>query len=138
LRRSQEDKPFEDVIVSERTPKRERQLANHPSIKPQSLLRRLVYAALPLGIGTIVDPFMGSGSTVAACEAMGLCSIGVERNPDYFLMAKKGVPKLAAVMPGDPTNTADDDEPPSKKEEAPAKNGKKNGKNGTQQALFAI
>lgn len=110
LRRSLDGKPFEDVIVSERTPKRERQLANHPSIKPQSLLRRLVYAALPLGSGAIVDPFMGSGSTVAAAEAMGLCCIGVERNHDYFLMAKKGVPKLAAVKPGDPTSAADDDE----------------------------
>jgi DNA methylase len=75
LRRSLKGGPFGDVIPSERTPKRERQIADHPSLKPQSLLRRLVYAALPLGEGIIADPFMGSGSTVAAAEAMGLRSL---------------------------------------------------------------
>ena len=60
------------MIPSERTPQREREIANHPSIKPQSFLRRIVYAALPLGEGVIADPFMGSGSTIAACEAVGV------------------------------------------------------------------
>ena len=40
---------------------REREIADHPSIKPQSFLRRIVYAALPLGEGMVADPFMGSG-----------------------------------------------------------------------------
>ncbi|MBX9738341.1 MAG: site-specific DNA-methyltransferase, partial [Phycisphaerales bacterium] len=64
LRRYANELPFEDVIESERTPQREREIADHPSLKPQSLMRRLVWAALPLGEGVIVDPFMGSGSTV--------------------------------------------------------------------------
>jgi site-specific DNA-methyltransferase (adenine-specific) len=66
LRRTVDDKPFSDVITSERTSKAERKIANHPSLKPQSILRRLIYAALPLGNGIVADPFMGSGSTVAA------------------------------------------------------------------------
>ena len=82
LRRSLDGGPFGDVIPSERTPKRERQIADHPSLKPQSLLRRLVYAALPLGEGVIADPFMGSGSTVAAAEAMGLHCVGVQRHAE--------------------------------------------------------
>jgi DNA modification methylase len=65
--------------IGERTPQPERDIADHPSLKPQSFLRQVVHAALPLGEGIIVDPFMGSGSTVAAAEALGLHSIGVER-----------------------------------------------------------
>jgi site-specific DNA-methyltransferase (adenine-specific) len=97
LRRTTDDKPFDDVIVSERTPRREREIVNHPSLKPQSFLRRVVHAALPLGEGVIVDPFMGSGSTIAAVEAVGLSGIGVERYQDYFKMAKKAIPRLAAI-----------------------------------------
>lgn len=97
IRRHEDGKPFNDVIVSERTPKRERDIANHPSLKPQSLLRQLVYVALPLGEGVIVDPFMGSGSTVAAAEAVGLSCIGVERHSEYYELALRAVPKLAAL-----------------------------------------
>ena len=91
------DGPFEDVIPSERTPQREREIANHPSIKPQSFLRRLVHAALPLGEGLVADPFMGSGSTIAACEAIGVRSIGVERHREYFELAKRAIPRLEAL-----------------------------------------
>ena len=97
LRRVSKDQPFSDVILSERTPRREREIADHPSLKPQSFLRQIVYAALPLGTGIIADPFMGSGSTVAAAEALGLSCIGVERYPEYFEMCKKAIPKLAAL-----------------------------------------
>lgn len=89
--------PFEDVIVSERTPRRERAIANHPSIKPQSLLRRLVYASLPLGEGVIADPFMGSGSTIAAAEAVGVRAVGVERQREYFDLARAAIPQLKAI-----------------------------------------
>ena len=91
------DGPFEDVVPSERTPRREREIADHPSIKPQSFLRRLVYAALPLGEGVVADPFMGSGSTIAACEAIGIQSVGVERHREYFDLAKKAIPGLKAL-----------------------------------------
>lgn len=97
LRRISDERPFEDLIPSERTPKRERAVADHPSLKPQSFLRRIVHAALPLGEGIIVDPFMGSGSTVAACEAVGVCGFGVERFRDYFELAKAAIPRLAAM-----------------------------------------
>lgn len=98
LRRYPDGKPFEDVIPSERTPKRERNVASHPSLKPQSFLRRLVYASLPLGTGIVADPFMGSGSTVAAGEAVGICVIGIEKLTDYYKMASKAIPRLAAMQ----------------------------------------
>ncbi len=97
LRRLPNGNPFEDVIPSERTPRLERYIANHPSLKPQSFMRKVVYASLPLGKGVIADPFMGSGSTIAAAEAMGLHAIGVERYFEYFKMATKAIPELAEV-----------------------------------------
>ncbi len=107
LRRLPEGLPFNDLIMSERTPKAEREIANHPSIKPQSFLRELVYSILPLGKGIILDPFMGSGSTIAASEALGFTAIGVERHREYFEMAKRSVRALSLVsVPRDQTNFA--------------------------------
>ena len=97
LRRLENGNPFCDVIASERTPTKERDIANHPSIKPQSLMRQIVRAALPLGEGVIADPFMGSGSTLAAAPAQGLQCVGVERLQHYFDLALKAVPSLAAA-----------------------------------------
>jgi len=39
---------------------------------------------------------MGSGSTIAASAALGLRSIGLEIDPEYFVMARNAIPKLAA------------------------------------------
>jgi site-specific DNA-methyltransferase (adenine-specific) len=100
LRRQVNGDQFSDVIPSERTPRAERDIADHPSLKPQSLMRQLVYAALPLGEGIILDPFMGSGSTVAACEAMGLSGIGIERQQDYYELAREVIPRLAVLCVG--------------------------------------
>ncbi len=97
LRRLPEGLPFNDLIMSERTPKSERGIASHPSLKPQSFLRELVYSVLPLGKGIILDPFMGSGSTIAAAEALGLPSIGVEKHQAYFEMARSAVSRLSLV-----------------------------------------
>ena len=97
LRRRADGRPFEDVIQSERTSQREREIAEHPSLKPQSFLRTIVYAALPLGRGVILDPFMGSGSTIAAAEAIGYQAIGVERHAEYFAMSQRAIPQLAKL-----------------------------------------
>ncbi|MBI2804539.1 MAG: site-specific DNA-methyltransferase [Planctomycetes bacterium] len=97
LRRTADDKPFPDVIPSERTPRRERDIAEHPSLKPQSFLRRIVHAALPLGEGIVLDPFMGSGSTIAAAEALGQCAIGVEKHVEFYQLAKTAIPRLRSL-----------------------------------------
>jgi site-specific DNA-methyltransferase (adenine-specific) len=97
FRRKPDGNPFEDVIVSERTSQAERKLADHPSLKPQSFLRQVVYASLPLGEGIVVDPFMGSGSTVAAAEAIGYSCVGVERHKQYFDDAPDNIEKLKVL-----------------------------------------
>ena len=101
LRRKPNGNPPEDVIESERTPQNERKIANHPSLKPQSFLRQTVYASLPLGEGIIVDPFMGSGSTVAAAEAVGYSCIGLERYKEYYMMSQQAIPKLSQLSTRD-------------------------------------
>lgn len=95
LRRISEAQPFGDVIKSRPTGKLERQLAPHPSLKPQNFLRKVVRSMLPLGEGMILDPFAGSGSTLAASEAVGYESIGLEVDPEYFAIAKNAIPALA-------------------------------------------
>jgi DNA modification methylase len=102
FRRPNGDQPFGDVIRSRPTPRAERQIAPHPSLKPQEFLRCIVRAVLPLGVGTILDPFAGSGSTLAAANALGYESIGLERDPTYYQMAIKAIPALAKL----PTNHA--------------------------------
>ena len=95
LRRPSTDKPFCDFIQSEKTPKIERDIMNHPSIKPQSFLRQVVRASLPLGEGVVLDTFSGSGSTLAAAESIGYDSIGVERDPEFYKQSLDAVSKLA-------------------------------------------
>lgn len=97
LRRLPEDVPFSDIWMSGRTPKAERDIADHPSLKPQALLRELVRAVLPLGKGVVCDPFMGSGSTVAAAEALGYSCLGVEKVTSYFELAAKVIKPLSLV-----------------------------------------
>ena len=45
----------------------------------------------------VLDPFMGSGSTIAAASALGLTSIGIERDDGYFRLAAEAIPRLAAL-----------------------------------------
>jgi DNA modification methylase len=97
LRRRSATQPFGDVIPSHPTRADERRGAPHPSLKPQSFLRQLVRAVLPFGEGTVLDPFAGSGSTLAAAEALGYASIGVERDRRYFDLATAALPFLAAL-----------------------------------------
>lgn len=97
LRRISKDRPFGDVIQSHPSRASERRVANHPSLKPQSFLRQVVRAMLPLGEGVILDPFAGSGSTLAAAEAVGYRSIGVEVDPNYVQVARTAIPELARL-----------------------------------------
>lgn len=99
FRRPCHDRPFGDVIASAPTRRAERQLAPHPSLKPQAFLRQLVRAVLPMGQGIVLDPFAGAGSTLAAAEAVGYESVGVEKDPHYFAMARDAIPRLARFQP---------------------------------------
>jgi DNA modification methylase len=98
FRRISDQRPFGDVIESSPTRAAERALAPHPSLKPQGFLRQIVRGVLPLGNGIVLDPFAGSGSTLAACEAIGYESIGLEKDAVYFDAAIDAIPKLAKLL----------------------------------------
>jgi len=106
LRRISNEQPFCDVIKSSPTRTSEREIAPHPSLKPQAFMRQIVRAALPLGEGIILDPFMGAGSTVAAACAVGYRSIGIESDPEFYRIAVKAIPQLASLPANGKTVTS--------------------------------
>lgn len=95
LRRISEDEPFKDVIPCSPTRGREKEIAPHPSLKPQRFMRQVVRAALPLGIGIVYDPFAGSSSTLAAAEANGYLSIGTDRDTGYYALGREAFAPLS-------------------------------------------
>ncbi|MDA2925674.1 site-specific DNA-methyltransferase [Acidobacteria bacterium AH-259-G07] len=98
LRRPQSDVPFKDLIESAPARGTEKRLAPHPSLKPQAFVRQIVRASLPLGKGVILDPFMGSGSTIAAAHHLGLRSIGIEMDEEFFELAQTFIPELSKLQ----------------------------------------
>jgi len=60
---------------------------NHPTVKPVDLMRYLVRLVCPMG-GVVLDPFSGSGTTLAAAQAEGCLAIGVEREEAYCEIIK--------------------------------------------------
>jgi site-specific DNA-methyltransferase (adenine-specific) len=98
LRRTSAEEPFKDLIVCSPTRGLEREIAPHPSLKPQRFMRQIVRAALPLGVGIIYDPFAGSGSTLAAAESLGYRSIGTDRSLEYIDMGRQAFRRLADLQ----------------------------------------
>ncbi len=94
LRRISPDVPFCDVIPSAPTRPEERSISPHPSLKPQSFMRQIVRASLPLGKGVVLDPFLGGGSTIAAALSVGYESIGIELDSEFLHMASAAIPRL--------------------------------------------
>jgi DNA modification methylase len=94
LRRPQRNVPMSDLLLSNPARGVERKIAPHPSLKPQAFLRKIVWAALPLGRGVLLDPFMGSGSTIAAAAVLGYKSIGLELDREFFQTAEGAISEL--------------------------------------------
>jgi site-specific DNA-methyltransferase (adenine-specific) len=59
----------------------------HPTVKPVELMRHLVRLVTPPG-GTVLDCFLGSGTTAIACEQEGFAWIGIEKEPEYVAIAE--------------------------------------------------
>ena len=76
-------------------------------------MRQIVRASLPLGVGVILDPFMGGGSTIAAAVSVGYESVGVEVDPAFFRVAQQAIPKLSRLPLNGKYNMATEEESPT-------------------------
>ena len=63
---------------------------HHPTVKPTDLMRYLCRLVTPPG-GVVLDPFMGSGSTLKAAELEGFSAIGIELSADYIAIAQRRI-----------------------------------------------
>jgi DNA modification methylase len=70
---------------------------NHPTVKPVDLMRWLVRLVTPKG-GTVLDPFMGSGSTLIAADAEQFHAIGCELSPEYAAIAERRIRDAAGMF----------------------------------------
>jgi len=71
-----------------------RHLTNHPTEKPENLLQRIILIGSKEG-DTILDPFMGSGTTGVMAKRLGRNFIGIEIDQSYFEMAAQRIEKAA-------------------------------------------
>jgi site-specific DNA-methyltransferase (adenine-specific) len=95
--RNEQDKSAARFFYCAKASKKDRGDDNiHPTVKPTELMRYLVRLVTPPG-GTVLDPFMGSGSTGKACALEGLRFIGIERERPYIDVARRRIEKEYAL-----------------------------------------
>jgi len=81
------DPKYRDGVASERMPLRGNR---HPTVKPLALMRYLVRLVTPPG-GTVLDPFMGSGSTLIGAAKEGFDSVGIDKEAAYIEISRKRI-----------------------------------------------
>jgi len=69
----------------------------HPTVKPVKLMSYLIRLVSPPG-GTVLDPFMGSGTTGIAAHEENVSFIGIEKNKDYFDAAVERVDRATRQL----------------------------------------
>ena len=77
---------------------REERGYKHPAMFPASLTDRLLEIFVPRSGGLVLDPFMGSGSTICSAYRKGLPAVGFELSPEYIALTRQ---RLAGI-PGEP------------------------------------
>lgn len=86
------NKQMKDVWTGPLTPKSEKKFGKHPTQKPLYILERIVEASTKKG-DTILDPFLGSGTTGVAAKKLDRKFIGIELDENYFEIARKRIEK---------------------------------------------
>lgn len=66
----------------------------HPTVKPLALMRYLITLITPPN-GMVLDPFLGSGSTLVAAKELGFSGRGIESDPEYIKIANKRIENVA-------------------------------------------
>ena len=70
---------------------------NHPTQKPLEIIARMIKASCSEG-GIVLDPFAGSGTTIAACLLHNRHYIAYEVNPDYFQIIQQRVERIKRIV----------------------------------------
>jgi site-specific DNA-methyltransferase (adenine-specific) len=78
-----EDGSVSRFFYSAKASKEDRADSKHPTVKPINLMRWLIRMVTPPG-GTVLDPFAGSGTTLAAAVMEGFNAIGIEKEEEYY------------------------------------------------------
>lgn len=82
------NKQMKDVWTGSLTKPSEKNFGKHPTQKPEYLLERIVLASTQEG-DTILDPFLGSGTTAVVAKKLNRQCIGIEKDDDYIELAKQ-------------------------------------------------
>ena len=88
------DKPFPcNVMYHSKPSKKEREDNTHPTVKPIGIIKELIDIFCPKD-GTILDPFLGSGTTAVSARQMKRDFIGSELNKEYIDIINKRISKV--------------------------------------------
>ena len=98
MKRMNNGKQMRNVWEIPLTPKKEKEFGEHPTQKPIALLERIILSSSKEG-DTILDPFLGSGTTSVVAEALKRNSIGIEKNTEYYEIAKKRIDFMKTNIP---------------------------------------
>ena len=88
-----------DVWSVSRLHRQHKEREDHPTQKPLTIIERMVKASCPPN-GMVLDPFCGSGTTIAACLGSDRKCIGFELNPVYCDIIDKRIDKLNYALWG--------------------------------------
>lgn len=72
---------------------RDKKLYGHPTIKPLDITQRIIRNS-SREFQTVLDPFMGSGTTGVACKSLNRDFVGIELNENYFNVAKQRIAEV--------------------------------------------
>jgi site-specific DNA-methyltransferase (adenine-specific) len=100
-------------VVTAPTPGSAADATWHPTAKPTDLLRHLLAIVPPHPDGsplTVLDPFMGAGSTLRAAKDLGLRSVGIEAEPDFCQLAARRLAQEVLFVPPTPPRGPDTQE----------------------------
>ena len=98
MKRMNNGKQMRNVWEIPLTPKKEKEFGEHPTQKPIALLERIILSSSKEG-DTILDPFLGSGTTSVVAESLKRNSIGIEKNTEYYEIAKKRIDFMKTNIP---------------------------------------
>lgn len=90
MKAENDNRQMKDVWTTSNTSKGEKRFGKHPTQKPLAIIERIIKASSVPGM-TVLDPFIGSGTTAVACKKYDCKVIGVDSELEYLRIAKKRI-----------------------------------------------